>query len=173
VRHFKKQASRQVVCKKVILNNALACVMRFRIFMKTKLLSLALTVSAFTMFNVRGADHDLEKFQQQALQLNTFCAGHPRISAELSKLLKIDPAMVQKAIENEKCKVSGVVAAQLIAQKTRKTPVEVLACTETINWPAEFRKNGIPLSDVVEYLENLNTELACTALATRSPKIRK
>jgi len=143
--------------------------------MKNGFLPLTFIVCVLAVSFAISADyhlqrHDLEGFKQQVLQLNTFCAGHPKICEEFSRLTKIDPILAKKTIENEKCKAFDLLAANLIAQKTRKTIAEVLVGNESADWPRMLRNNGVSLNETTECLEKLNTELALTVMGGDSKK---
>jgi hypothetical protein len=145
--------------------------------MKNGFLPLTFIVCALAVSLALSADyqlerHQLERFQQQILQLNTFCAGHEKMAAELSRLIDIDPILTQKAIENEKCKAFGVVAAYLIAQKTHRAFADVLANRQSTDWTKELRKNGISRNEAAEFLEKVNSELASAAMSGSSKKLR-
>jgi len=90
-------------------------------------------------------------------------------------ILKIDESELRKLLQDNREKLSRIVYARLLADKSNLTWAHALKSLEKESELNALQKAGIPLSDIHDKLDHLYTELAFAALDAplESPKPKR
>jgi hypothetical protein len=92
-----------------------------------------------------------------------------RVVPELARILKMDPAAVDKAMVEKKYKLSGVVLAKFISEKSNQPVEELLKEAMEPDWIPILRKHNLNEIDAEAYIDNLHSEIAFAMLDYRGP----
>src|ERR1043166_1010943 len=93
-----------------------------------------------------------------------------KVVPKLAELVKVERAIVEKAMVDKQQKFSSIVFAKLIADKSGKDIATILFETTDPDWVALLKAAGLKDDDVVEHLDGLQSELAFAMLDFRTAK---
>lgn len=92
------------------------------------------------------------------------------ILPSLAKTMSLEKAVLEKAMVENKLKLSDVAIAKLLAEKSNSKIDNFLTPTVAGDWPGQLKKNNLTEQDAEDYLDNLQTEVALMMLDFREKR---
>ena len=83
-----------------------------------------------------------------------------KILPDLARTLDVKSEVLEKAMLNEKLKLSDVAMAKFISDKTAESIDTYLTSANALDWDSALKKAGVKESEAEEYLDNMQTEVA-------------
>jgi hypothetical protein len=83
-----------------------------------------------------------------------------KVLPDLAKFLKLELAVVEQALVEQKLTLSGLALAQLIADKTEKKLAEVIEAHPKRDWLAACQQAKVPLAEAVQRLDQLCSKVS-------------
>lgn len=92
------------------------------------------------------------------------------IYKELAETLKIDLGALQQVMTAHKCKVSDLVMACFVGNRTSQPFNTVLATLKKRNWSKLLEEKKIPFQPALEYLEDMQAKIGLILIEHRFGK---
>lgn len=93
-----------------------------------------------------------------------------KVTGDLGRVLKIDTAVVEKALITQKIKLSDLALAKFISEKLNQPIEELLTTSASTDWEALLKTANVSSKEILEHMENLHSEVAFLMLDFRDKK---
>jgi hypothetical protein len=137
------------------------------IFMKTTIQILIAVLVTLTTQVYAGAPSQQLMDASQNLNEAIKNVELKQVIPDLASALKVESSIVEKGMVENKHKLSDLALAKFVADKTSKSVDSFMNVSSETEWVDVLAQNKISDSDVQEYLDGLQTEVAFLMLDHR------
>ncbi len=135
-----------------------------------KLILTVLTINSLLVINALAVMPEKVATASENINDTVGKANLKAITGKLAEVLKVESTVVEKAIVDLNLKVSDIVLAKMVAEKTHKPAGSFLKVAKELDWKTVLEANSISANDAEEFLDGANAELAFMMLDMKPAK---